>query len=187
MAGIQETLRDWSDDMRTDLGERSEQARKDAGEFIRTLPYAALGTTVHTVEQTREMVKYGFELPSRVLRSTAKSASPEALKETYEARVERGRRVYGRISERDAVEQAEKQFRNATKKTKGVATSMRRAARDAAAAVEDVAEAAFDPQDARAYEDRTFVELRELASEREISGRSGMNKKQLIKALRKSR
>ena len=38
--------------------------------------------------------------------------------------------------------------------------------------------------DSRPYDERTVEELNELAREREISGRSTMNKAQLIKALR---
>ena len=38
--------------------------------------------------------------------------------------------------------------------------------------------------DSRPYEERTVEELNELAREREISGRSTMNKAQLIEALR---
>lgn len=185
MANLQETFRDWSDEMRTDIEERSERARTEASKFIRSLPYAAIGSTVHNVERTREIVKAGFELPTRVLRSTAKS--PEALREAYEARVERGRRVVDRVSHRDAVGKAADDLRSATKKSKGVAASLRQVARDAAAAVEDAAEAVFDPQDVRPYESRTLTELRELASERGIAGRSAMNKKQLIKAIRKHR
>lgn len=41
-----------------------------------------------------------------------------------------------------------------------------------------------DDADRRPYEERTVKELYELAAEREISGRSGMNKAQLIDALR---
>lgn len=185
MARMQENLRDWSDELRNDLSERRADAAARTQEFIKSLPYAAVGATVHNVERVRNGMKYVFEMPSRVLQSTKES--PERIRETYEARVERGRRVVSRVSNRDAVGKAADQVRTATSKTKGVRTSLRRAARSAAEAVEDAAEAAFEPQDARSYEDRTYEELRDLAAERDIAGRSSMNKGQLIKALRKAR
>lgn len=46
------------------------------------------------------------------------------------------------------------------------------------------AEAAFEDADRRPYEERTVKELYGLAAEREIAGRSGMSKAELIEALR---
>lgn len=40
-----------------------------------------------------------------------------------------------------------------------------------------------DPEDERALEDRSVVELKELASSLEIEGRSGMNKDELVAAI----
>ena len=47
------------------------------------------------------------------------------------------------------------------------------------------AKRAVKASDARSYEERTRGELYELAQERDLEGRSGMSKKQLIAALRR--
>lgn len=54
-------------------------------------------------------------------------------------------------------------------------------------AVDTVADALDDGTDRRPYEERTFEELYELAAERDLDGRSTMNKAQLIEALRDDR
>ena len=185
MATMQESIQDWTTEARADFEERRDEAMERTEKFLKALPYAAVGATVHNVERVRNVVKEGFEMPQRFVRATQQT--PERMRDAFEARVERGRKVVDRISNRDGVEKATKQAKTARGKAKGVTTSFTNMFRTVAEATQDAAEAAFDPQDSRAYEERTLAELRELASEREISGRSGMNKKQLIKALRGSR
>ncbi len=183
MATIQENIQEWTAEARADFEERRDEALERTGEFVKALPYAAVGVTVHNVERVRNVLKEGFEMPSRVLQMTKET--PDRVRDAFEARVERGRKVVDRVSNRDSIGKASRQARTAKGKAKGVTTSFGRLFRTAAEVATDTAEAAFDPQDSRSYEERTLTELRELASEREISGRSGMNKKQLIKALRK--
>ena len=184
MASIQENLQSWTDDVRSDFEQRREEAADRTRAFVRDMPYAALGAAMHNVERVREGVRYVFEAPSRAVESARRS--PERIQEAFEQRAERGRRIVNRVSERDGVEKAAEQAKTARGKAKGLGTSVSRVFRTAVEALEDATEATFDPQDSRPYEERTVDELRELASEREIAGRSSMNKSQLIRALRKS-
>ncbi len=185
MATIQDRFESWTEEMRNDMQSRRRETRERFRRVTRALPYAALGSTIHGVERTRKAISRTFELPSRLIESTREA--PERWAETFEARAERGRRIVSRIRERDGVRHAADGFGLVRREAKATATSARRAANAAAEALEDAAEAVFDPHDNRPYEERTCEELRALASERAIQGRSGMNKAQLIKALRKSR
>lgn len=184
MATIQESLQNWTEEVRNDFEQRRDAAADRTRTFVRDMPYAALGAAVHNVERVRKSVRYVFEAPSRAVESARRS--PERMQEVFEQRAERGRRIVDRVSERDGIDKAAEQAKTARSKAKGLGTSVTRVFRTAAEAFEDAAEATFEPQDNRPYEERTMDELRELASERAIVGRSGMNKKQLVSALRKS-
>ena len=63
------------------------------------------------------------------------------------------------------------------------AETVRSAARDARRTVKET----IDPPDTRPYEERTLEELNALATERNIEGRSTMNKAKLIASLRAQR
>ena len=183
MTTIQDSLRDRTEAFMDELDERRSEATSRARSLARDLPYAALGAAVENIEQLRRSARFVFETPTRLVESVRRS--PERARATFEARVGRGRRIVDRVSERDAVEKAADQAKTARGKARGLGTSLGRVFRTASEALEDAAEATFDPQDTRPYEERTVDELRSLASERAIAGRSGMNKKQLIAALRR--
>lgn len=164
--------------------------------FAAATPYVALGLVAKTVRRGSDVIAYATEAPFRFARAT--SAAPasavravrrapgravSALRESEET----GRRTLDRIFGRKSAVRAQEQIRAARSKAKSVTTSARKAAKASVTAIADAARSTIDPRDSRAYEDRTRNELYDLACERDVPGRSEMNKKQLIKVLRRDR
>ncbi len=185
MTSLESTIKSWANDTQDELEERGQKFRDRTRDFAKALPYAALGATVYSVEKTREAAQAAFEFPSRVVKKTMKT--PKELSLAFADRVERGRRAVARIQGREAVQEANEEFDSAKSDLKATANTARRTVETAAEAVEEAVEATFNPLDTRPYEDRTYEELRQLASDREITGRSSMNKQGLISALRAER
>ena len=173
---LNKTITDAFDILRETSG-AAQEARHELGVSARDLPYAALGSISVGARRGRLALTRLAGWPVAALNRVR--STPDRLRESYRDRVEAGHELIERVSGRKSVRTARTEVKRAT-------TAARSAAGAAARAVSDAA-ASIDPVDTRPYEDRTVSELRELATARSIEGRSEMNKKQLIRALRSDR
>lgn len=190
------TFDEMEDRFEQDLVEKRSQLARGIRRLATGVPFAAFGMFTEGARRGFGMAGQTVAMPARLVRLTASAprrlvaglrALPDRAGEMFVESEKAGRNAVDRILGRKSLAQARRQMRATRSKTKSVTTSVARAARATATAVESATEAAFDPRDTRPYEDRTRGELYELACDRQIDGRSAMNKKQLVKALRRDR
>lgn len=177
MAG--ETLQQNVEHLYEGVAERAEQARHGTLRFGQDAAYALLGTAAYAVDSTFRMARRALGLPRDAMR--AARHAPERFREGFAEMSERGRELVRRVEQQPSTRQAARQGRRARAQAGAAATSARRAARRTAQATRQGARAAGS---STVYEDRTYDELYQLATERNIEGRSNMTKEQLIEALR---
>lgn len=189
-----EDVKEWRvADFVSDAVERGTNGIEKTGDVFARLPYVLIGSAALGLQNARESLQAAARMPRKLARATLRGPgrlaagvrrAPQRLSREFEERENEGRKVIDRVFGRTAVHRVGGRIRNAEARAKAAKTSATRAVRASGRAAKAVAEAVVDPRDTRPYEERTREELYELAGERNVAGRSGMKKSQLIKALR---
>lgn len=170
-------------------------ARRSTVALLRDGGYATIGATDVAVAYVRRLGERAEqmrgELPDlATLRNRADLyASLRGLsgnvEERFGALAGRGREVVESLQRSRPTRDAVSQIRVARSQVKAAATSVRRAGEAGGEAAEQAAAKVGDDR-AVDYRSLTLDQLRDLARERGIQGRSDMNKSQLVTALRKA-
>lgn len=166
------------------LGEVENAGRAFRG-FARETPYAVLGGTALAWQTGVSVVRGALELPRTAVGAARRL--PHSAREGFEDLSERGHDLADRIGTGPAARRARQQARHAKRQAKGAATSAERSVRTSGRAAKRTARNVRQDAGSLPYEERTLDDLHQLASERNIEGRSHMNKDELIDALRSQR
>lgn len=148
--------------MATTTTQDLEKASQELTNFLRRAPFAAVGAG-------EAIAGFAQTIPGRTSELT--NQFPERLRRRFDSFADRGERLTDQALSRtrERVGQLSRQGKQEARKAR-----------------HQVSGAVEPPTGTGPYESRTVDELRELAAEKDIDGRSSMTKKELIRALRAS-
>lgn len=176
----------------------AEEAQRSLRTVLRNSAYATVGAGDLAVSVLRDLNKKAAEVRAEAPEHFRAQVDVRQFPARIEAGVERVRvdatREFDRLSARgrELVESIQRssttrkavdQIGTARSQVKAAATSVTRAGKLATDAVEETAEKVGD-DDAIDYDAKTLEELKEIARELDISGRSSMNRDELVQAIK---
>lgn len=183
--------RNVTDGART-VADGARSAGRASVSLLRDGGYATVGATDAAVAYARRLRAratevrdelQGLRLPDpRTVTKSIRGLGAE-VEQQFETCASRGREVVASLQRSRAARTATERADVARSQARAAATGVRRAGEAAGEAVEEAADQVGTRAD---YASMTVEELRTLARERNIEGRSDMNKAELVRALRDS-
>ena len=175
----------------------SEEAQRNVRTIMRDSAYATLGVGDLAVSVVRNLNQKAAELRAEAPRNLKTGVDPRELATRLERRAEqirtgatkefdrlsdRGRGLLEGVQRSSSTKKAVDQVGVARSQVKAATTSIAKATRFVGRAAEESVEKVGDdtPVD---YDSKTLDELKEMARQRDISGRSTMNRDELVRAL----
>ena len=176
----------------------AERTQHGLGRLVRDSAYATIGVGDLAVSVVRNFGEKAAQVRTDAPKALRTGVDPRQVRAQLSSRLEevrsgateeflrlseRGRSLVEHAQHNQATRRATEQVDNARSQVKAATTSVGRAARFVGEAAGDTATSVGDdsPVD---YDAMTLDELREMARVRQISGRSTMNRSELVKALR---